>query len=446
MKYLLKFIALLIIVPSLTFAGWKIEDVKNKKLTQEQLKSLVDNMIVKHQLTELERWKEIYSESFEGLDWTRAYFEVGLEYYEKEMEMIALKAFLKGFGVFGQSPYKYRCAYYVAKIMYNQNKRESALYHINRALKGFKGDDEWTQKALELKKRISWQYISSYEGLPDDSISDIVFDGDDVWIGMWTGGVAWFTRSAQTIMLFRYKPGGLISDHVRDIAIVGNYVWVGTYGGLCRFNKQNGKWDQPFSPLKNVAIKKLEVIGNYLYVATLGKGLYYLNLKTGEWTHYFDKAPYITDIIKVGNQLYISTLNKGLYYSKKGKFYSLLNGISVKALAQMNGEVWAGTFGKGIYKIDSKSHKISKHLTKKNGLSSDYIEAMANLGNKMIIGTLEGGVCVYNKDSQTYHTIKVLNGLPSNDVVRIAVEKSYLWFGTLSGGIGILLTEDFKDL
>jgi hypothetical protein len=39
--------------------------------------------------------------------------------------------------------------------------------------------------------------------MPDDSICDIEFDGDDVWIGMWSGGMGRYTRSDNTVALFR---------------------------------------------------------------------------------------------------------------------------------------------------------------------------------------------------------------------------------------------------
>jgi hypothetical protein len=64
----------------------------------------------------------------------------------------------------------------------------------------------------------------------------------------------------------------------------------------------------------------------------------------------------------------------------------------------------------------------------------------------MFIGTLGGGAMSYNCISHRWSSISILDGLPSDDVVDINFERDRIWFGTLSGGIGILLTENFDDI
>ncbi|OHD56029.1 MAG: hypothetical protein A2Y33_11285 [Spirochaetes bacterium GWF1_51_8] len=442
-----RILVLLCLCFPLMLFGWKAEDVKDKKITLVQLKEMIREMVVIDQLKELERWKKVYPDSFAGIDWVQAYSEVGKEYYDQKLEMLALKAYLKGYEWFDESPYKADCAFYLAKIFYKQGNRESALYYINRALLTMGTNDKALMKqTLDLKKRISWHYFSKFEGLPDNSICDIEFDGDDVWIGMWTGGLARFTRSSLTMALFRQKPGGLITDHVRDIEIIDRFVWVATYGGLCRYDKKTGLWDRPYGTLKSAVIKRLKQIDGRLYVATIGKGLFYLDLATQQWYPFFTLAPNVTDVLHSGKTIYISTLDSGIYFYKDGQFKQLLPGKSFKCMIEFEGKVWAGSYGEGIYLIDPAKDEVTANLKKKNGLTSEYIEAMCPIEGKVIIGTISGGANVYHSDKSNFTYINVLQGLPSPDVVEIAVEKQWVWFGTLSGGVGVLLTENFKDI
>jgi ligand-binding sensor domain-containing protein len=431
----------------LVMFGWKAEDVKDKKITHKQLKEMIREMGAIDQLKELERWKKVYPGSFEGLDWVQAYFEIGKEYYDKNLEMLALKTFLKGFEWFGESSYKTDCAFYLSKIFYKQANRESALYYINKALVTIDSNNtEMMKLALDLKKRIRWQYFSMFEGLPDNSICDIEFDGDDVWIGMWTGGIARFTRSSYTMALFRQKSGGLISDHVRDIEIIGRFVWVGTYGGLCRYDKMTGLWDRPYGTLKSAVIKKLKQIDGRMYAATIGKGLFYMDILSQQWAPFFSLAPNVTDVLHVSNKIYIATLDNGIYFYQDGKFRQLLPGKSFKCLIEFEGKVWAGSYGEGIYIIDPLKNEVSGNLTKKNGMTSDMVESMCVIPGKVIVGSIGGGVNVYHADNGKFNNFSVLQGLPSPDVVEVVVEKHWVWFGTLSGGVGILLTENFQDI
>lgn len=443
-----KLIFLFLILHTAIFAI-TTDEVRKTKFTQEKLNDLVYDLVLQGKLEKLDKWKITYSANFDKLDFGEAYYKVGSIYYKRKFKNLALKAFLKGFGVFGSSPYKAKCAYMVSKIMYLQEKTETALYYVNRGIERNNNKNEKLQRALfKLKRKIRWNYISRFDGLPDDSVADIEFDGDDVWIAMWTGGIARYTRSANKMTIFKPRKNGLISPHVRDMVITKRYVWVGTYEGLCRYDKKTGRWKRIKNKLGYTTVKRIVLIDGYLYIATLGKGLYYLKPGTeNNWIKFFSGSRYITDVIKVGSKLYISTLDKGIYLYENGSFKQLLHGNAVKALAYLKGNLWVGTYGGGVILIDTETQKMVKNIRKKkNGLSSDYIESLCPIKDKMIIGTLGGGVNIYHSKDETIAHINLLDGLPSPDVVRIAIEKQWIWFGTLSGGMGILITESFDDI
>jgi len=423
--------------------------LRGYRIQETELKEWIKDCTIKNTPEEIDKWLKISPESFKNVDLCKAYYNAGLDFYNEKNKMLALQVFLKGFSIYTESPYKKDCAFYAAKIFYQINNKESALHYINRAIdigkEVAKPEPSFTEEAIQLKRRIRWDYISSYEGIPDDSVSDIAFDGDDIWISMWTGGVARFTRSSRKLTIFFTKKGGLESPHTRCIQISGNRVWIGTYAGLFYYDKKIGKFFREKGNLGKVTIKKLRLIDKSLYAATLGRGLYLYDNNSGKWKNIFSGALHVTDVLKENGGLYIATLDKGLFFYSKGKFENILRDVSAKTLCYVDNKLWVGTHGKGIFVLDLKG-KIEQQYSSESGLTSDYIEVIRNIKNTIVIGTLGGGANFYMPKKNSWAYLNILTGLPSNDVVCINFEKNHIWFGTLSGGIGILLTEDFEDI
>ncbi len=426
--------------------GFSTNDIlKGYKISRDELPGWIEEQVILDHMNEPDKWQRVSPESFSRLDMCEGYYKAGLSFYNGRKKMLALKTFMKGAGVLKKSPYKKDCLFYTARIFYQLNNRESALYYINRTLEAGKTNSRFTEDAEKLKRRIRWEYISHYEGLPDDSISAIEFDGDDLWIGMWTGGAGRFTRSSHKLTLFKAGKNSLISPHVRCIEIDKNRVWIGTYNGLCCFDKKTEKWSREKGDLGYVTIKRIRILGGRLYAATLGKGLFVFDENSGKWRKEFQKALQITDILFEKGRLYIASLDKGVFINNDGKYQNFLGDIPVKSLCLYNSLLWIGTHGSGVYIMDSKD-RIIKHFTSGNGMVSDYIESVRVMKNSMFIGTLGGGVMSYHFKSRQWSSMNVLTGLPSNDVVNINFEKNRIWFGTLSGGIGILVSENFEDI
>lgn len=436
--------ALITLLGSVQLHPWSLEDLRGVDLTQEQLKAIITELIIQDRTEDLQKWKRVYPSSFFDLDFSRAFYESGQAFYARDQRMLALKAYLKGFVVFEESDFKTLCGYEAARILYQNYERESALFYINRVLEA-RIDSALREQAEKLWRRIRWEYISRHEGIPDDSISDVEFDGDDVWIGMWTGGVGRFTRSTYSLKLFRSRQDGLLSPHVRDLAMLGNYVWVGTYDGLCRYNKKYSRWENIEGKLGRAKVKRLVLIDKKLYAATLGQGVYVYHPEEDSWQLFFNKSVNVTDILKAGKDFYIATLDKGVFRVRGDEVVQVVQDIPVKALAYLSDRVWVGTYGHGIILISTRTGKAFKNIARKDGLSSDYVEALSAREGMMLIGTLGGGVTIFHEAESRFSYLNILDGLPSNDVVQITLARNRIWFGTLSGGIGILLTEDFKD-
>ncbi|MGA2141284.1 MAG: hypothetical protein ABSG94_02580 [Brevinematales bacterium] len=421
-----------------------IYPVSNLPDSQAALSNWIKDLVIMNRLSDADRLYKNNPARFSNLDLGKGFYDAGMSFYDSGKRMLALKTFRKGSLVFQDSIYKGFCLLYTAKIYYQKNNRESALYYVNRALDKGSTNSPLCSQSERLKRMIRWEYIDSRAGLPDNSISAIEFDGDDIWIGLWTGGICRFTRSSRVLTIYKVRAGGIVSGHVRCIALDNGKVWVGTYEGLFCFDKRTERWSRVMGELGNIPVKQIRLLGGRLYAATQGSGLYRMD-DSSRWARIFNRGSQVCDILLSGDNLYIATLDSGLYLHRNGSDLNILSGCSPKSICMHNGMLWVGTHGSGIYVLDSKNN-VADHFTASGGLSSDYVESIRDMKGSVFMGTLGGGVMSYNSLSRRWGFINVLNGLPSDDVVNINFESNRIWFGTLSGGIGILLTENFDDI
>jgi len=406
----------------------------------EELKKAILSAVLYNKLPQLKEYILKNPSQFTNMDIAGVYLDVAASYYTNKNLFLSLMVSTEGYFLPGKNESRALCAYYASRILYQQDNRESALFYINRALSLLPTNHTMVTSFQRLKRQIRWEYLSRSEGIPDESISDICFDGDDIWFSMWTGGIGRFSRSSLSLVLFSHKDG-LRSDHTRTLALSGDTLWVGTYGGLCFYNKRSGTWKNIPGELSDVPIKKLFLSGKTLYVATLGRGLFAGENAT--FRKIFDTSVYVSDVLFVKDWMIIATMDKGVYVLQNGTVIAhILPRTTVKSLAFYRDMIYGGTHGDGLFAIQPGAWDKIQWI---QGLSSPYVETLQVYREILVMGTLGGGVNFLYPDGSV-RRLTILDGLPSNDVVRIRPEKNRLWFGTLSGGIAILLVENMEDI
>lgn len=94
-----------------------------------------------------------------------------------------------------------------------------------------------------------------------------------------------------------------------------------------------------------------------------------------------------------------------------------------------DGTIWAGTYGKGLWKIKGTEQRL---LTTADGLSSDEIRSLyQDSEGTLWIATFGGGLNAW-RDGQFFHyTAK--DGLPSDNVAQISDDGQSLWLSTARG-------------
>lgn len=194
-------------------------------------------------------------------------------------------------------------------------------------------------------------------------------------------------------------------------------IWVGTLGGV---SKYNGLVFENFS-------KKNGLAENRVVSSSLDKNG---NIWFGHW---------------------VGGLTK--YSAKDKKFHevflpeNLHNEKSINCIFEdKEGDIWIGTKGAGIIKyhpsedelngtISEKESGTFTLIQKKDGLSSDIINAIKQDKNGLIWVATENGITQITANKDNY-TFSVFNGLPGNSLTSLLCDsQGNVWIGSSNNGI-----------
>ena len=240
----------------------------------------------------------------------------------------------------------------------------------------------------------------------------------NLWIGTNGNGLLYYNRHTGQYRKYRHDPADPSSISSNIVVCLENdadgNLWIGTYvGGLDCFDGNRFKHYRPqtdsLKELSNNSVYSLHAdeAGN-LWIGTLGGGLDCLNLKTGEWSHYYSGDPQ-------------NPLGSDYIYSiSKGRKDELLIGTSL-----------------GVNMLDTKSGRISSFKGEVNGTKVFNDKAINTVyrdsRNLLWIGS-NNGLTVYDSSHDKIYHLDKTNGLPDNDIMSIREDDTYiLWLGTKNG-------------
>lgn len=326
---------------------------------------------------------------------------------------------------------------------------------------------------LFIKNNLLW--IGSYSGLYSLNLQDV--DKEKIYF-----------RSHLSDENSKNIFGNLIGRHdrlsVRSIyAGNDNTIWAGTYGaGLIRYQPETGsikvynKTDKTGSLSENYIVSLFEDKQGVLWIGTSSSGLNkynrsserFITIKIPESSGASSKVSSLTedrsgnlwvgtesgDIIKVTNQF---SGNPKLYYYTTEKFLkSYFNQIEIRSIIEdKNGNIWAGSFGNGIYIIDpvaEKVDKITQDVNKPNTIANDFVHAIYESSDQSIwIGTGAGGLNKFNPKDQSFiyykHDTENEKSISSNEVTAVCEDsEGFIWAGTSIAGLNKMdpVTEQFE--
>ena len=258
----------------------------------------------------------------------------------------------------------------------------------------------------------------------------------DLWIGSSNG----LTRLRDDVFTVYGTPEGLPSDEPNVVFQdhLGR-VWVGFHdNGLLQFTPGGGKVYTTHDGLPNNEILSIrETASGELLVGTRG-GL--AIMRDGVFRKFIPNDKYSRVIVfdaleDEAGRVWVATAG-GVGVLRDGKLtlstpndVPLLNPSVVTISRGSHGELWAGTYGKGLWRIGGEGIKL---FTMADGLSSEQIRSLyVDQEGSLWIGTYGGGLNVFRNGRFTHFTEK--DGLLSDNVSKIEDDGESLWLSTTRG-------------
>ncbi len=249
-------------------------------------------------------------------------------------------------------------------------------------------------------------YSGNDEMLAENFILSFCEDKNrNIWIGTDGAGLRFWDRSANTYKEYKHNrndPSSLSSNFVTNI-LNDSYdqVWVSTwFRGINRFNPSTGGFEH----------------FNCINTATG-------TVERNTWLLHEDAE----------KELWASATNTGSLYrfNRKLQQFELFDATitDLQALAETgNGEFWGGDYT-SLVKID-RQHK--NHTRYPIGYAVRCI--FEDKDQQLWIGTQEGGLLLFDRNTGTYTRYTEADGLPGNTVLRILEDSTgSLWMSTYNG-------------
>ncbi len=305
-------------------------------------------------------------------------------------------------------------------------------------------------------------------GLGNISVQDIyVSNENDIWVGFYPTGVDLMDKQASAFTHIQPSStnkssimGGGIAAIIEDER--GN-LWVGSGWGLSHYDTNNRESVQHPHQAENVnsipghsVLSLLQDKYGDIWVGTWTKGLSRYNPKTKKYQHYYPEEgnPHsligteIWDIMETrdGEIWFATELGICKYDRVKDRFIRFAPRSNQLASSQFfytrhiyedkDRNIWVSS-RTGLYKLPPARDKFkSYHATEQtNSLPVNFVRVTyEDSNNQFWLGTHGGGLCLFNRLTETCQTYGITEGLPDLTITGIIEDKAgNLWITTQRG-------------
>jgi ligand-binding sensor domain-containing protein/serine phosphatase RsbU (regulator of sigma subunit) len=307
---------------------------------------------------------------------------------------------------------------------------------------------------LKLKPNNSFKFFNKNNGLKVVNIFSVLCDYENnIWVSCFGDGVYKLTNEAFSVYT---KEHGLTENRVISICKKENGLLLSTPSGINYFSNETIQSIDLPNELKNSLVTSMIYDNSLLYIGTENNGLFILNefsknnFKIAKHINKIDTIELktiVTSIQKNENTIWVSLYGTGIIQIKNDglKLYSKENNLlptnDVMCVYSILDDLWIGTIGEGVLKLNTTTN-IMKRYDKKEGITSTNIFSINELDGHVIVGSIDEGLFIFNKNK--FNNISKKNRLLSNSVNSIQKSTdNNLWIGTDLGINKISLNNDF---
>ena len=268
------------------------------------------------------------------------------------------------------------------------------------------------------------------EDLRQLNVHALCMDGDDLWIGTYTGGI--YVLGTRSGKLQRY--GASASPHkLSDPSSYAIYcsrkgdIWVASMDGLNRFDRQTGLFRQ-VKNLNALTIDIDEDASGCLWLSTQGGGLWRFNPANSTWKHFVHNDEDETSLpnnqvncahIDANGRLWVATVGGLCLYDRHTQAFRRIPldipTQNIMSIVEGQEALWLSS-DKGIMKYDPTDG--TRRFTRQDGLVSEQFQPNAGLkttDGRIYFGTTNGFNTFYP------HQIKTNNVMPPVYITALEV-------------------------
>jgi signal transduction histidine kinase/ligand-binding sensor domain-containing protein/CheY-like chemotaxis protein len=309
------------------------------------------------------------------------------------------------------------------------------------------------------------------QSLASDAVRALVLDARGrVWIGTSDAGIDILEPATGRIEHLRHdadNPDTLVSDRIQTLTFDrSGTLWAGTEQGLDRWQPQQGAFTHirhekgdPGSLSSNDVSRVIEDRDGFVWVGTFDGGLNRLD-RNGRVVESFRHNPHDPDSLAdddvravledPSGRLWIGTADGlDLLDRASGRFShhrhdtadaeSLRDSFIMSLYTDATGLMWIGTRSGGVSRWNPRSWELGGY--RPEWLRNRQVTAFTDgPGNKVWVGTLGGGLLLFDPDTGAAVSVDTLTG-HSNSVGDSRVmsllqdRRGNLWIGTMANGV-----------
>ncbi|RGQ99618.1 two-component regulator propeller domain-containing protein [Bacteroides sp. AF26-7BH] len=272
-----------------------------------------------------------------------------------------------------------------------------------------------------------------------------------LWIGTDNDGIYGISKNMEQVKHFSHTnhPSSVPSTVTRLYEDSEHNIWFGSFiNGMGKLDKQTGQCSYQYKLVdkNNNYIQRVydfaEDNNKRLWVATMGFGLFYYDLKTKEFSSVQSETSLINDWINClhyssDNKLYVGTydgVNCIDINSSDFQSYKILpQNVIYSIYEDTSGIIWIGS-SEGLSSWNKETKKITTYTTT-NGLPSNTIYAIEGDDDFLWIST-NAGISQFQKNNNKFINYYVGDGLQGNEFYKNASFKDSqgtIWFGGMNG-------------
>ncbi len=213
-----------------------------------------------------------------------------------------------------------------------------------------------------------WYRLTAADGLLHDNINDLLLQGSQLFVATDAGlnRIDLKRSRSDTLRMATLAGDDLNLVRVFDIALKDDLLWAATEFGLYLYNTIDGRGafvQSSDGPIGEVVIS-LSLFGDELWMGTVS-AVYALDLQQNRWLQQPEK-------------------NLGINYP-------------VRSIVATEGQVWVGTDGGGLFKLNRETRDWVR-FTREDGLLNNHVLEIREDGDYLWLGTPEGVTLFYWND------------------------------------------------